>query len=68
MFNEEKGLPNTAHTTNDVVFLLASDEYKDARLRAENTLIDVAPTILDILGLNPPKEMSGDSIIINKKL
>lgn len=67
MFNEEKGLPNTAHTTNDVVFLLASDEYKDARLRAENTLIDVAPTILDILGLNAPKEMSGDSIIINKK-
>ncbi len=61
MFNEETKLPQTAHTTNPVPFIIVSKE----KFELENTgaLCDIAPTILQILGLNKPEEMTGKSMI-----
>ena len=53
----------TSHTTNPVPFILVSKNYKDAKLKQEMGLQDIAPTVLDILGIEKPKEMTGRSII-----
>jgi 2,3-bisphosphoglycerate-independent phosphoglycerate mutase len=54
----------TAHTTNDVPFILVSDnkKLKNAKLR-NGILADIAPTMLDILAIKKPKEMTGESLI-----
>ena len=55
------GEPNTAHTTNPVIFILVgvpNVKVKDGKLA------DIAPTMLDIMGLDKPKEMTGESLII----
>ena len=53
------GSPMTAHTTNLVPFILVG---ADAKLRP-GRLADIAPTILDIMGLACPPEMDGKSLI-----
>lgn len=54
--------PFTAHTTNPVPFLVIND--KDVKsLKSSGALCDVAPTVLDILGIEKPKEMTGESLI-----
>jgi 2,3-bisphosphoglycerate-independent phosphoglycerate mutase len=63
MFNYQSSQPHTAHTTNDVPFILACDKYKFARLIPNKGLRDIAPTMLNILDLNIPEEMTGESII-----
>jgi 2,3-bisphosphoglycerate-independent phosphoglycerate mutase len=62
MADYETGEPYTAHTTNRVPFILINPKGKGFRLR-EGCLADIAPTILDILGLNKPEEMTGKSLI-----
>ena len=52
----------TAHTTNLVPFVLIDDERKDVSLQ-DGGLSDVAPTILDLMGLKKPKEITGKSLI-----
>jgi len=52
--------PHTAHTTNPVPFLLIKE---GEHLRQEGILADVAPTVLDIMGINKPGEMTGTSLI-----
>ncbi|MBR3870101.1 MAG: 2,3-bisphosphoglycerate-independent phosphoglycerate mutase [Clostridia bacterium] len=59
MFNPD-GSPFTAHTTNPVPFVVVG---KDCSLRDGGKLCDIAPTMLEILGLPIPSEMSGTSII-----
>ena len=54
--------PCTAHTTNKVPFLLVG--YQDLKGLRKGILADIAPTILDLLGLPKPKEMTGTSLII----
>ena len=54
--------PFTAHTTNEVPFILVSDKYKNAKLD-DGKLSDIAPTMLDILGIEKPSEMNGKSLI-----
>ena len=54
--------PFTAHTTNEVPFILVSDKYKNAKLD-DGKLSDIAPTMLDILGIEKPAEMNGKSLI-----
>lgn len=61
MFNEETGGPYTAHTTNEVPFLVINDGKVE--LREGGALCDVAPTILKIMGIPQPAEMTGESII-----
>ena len=58
----ENGHVHTAHTLNPVPFILVSDKYKDVELKS-GILADVAPTILDILGIDKPEEMTGNSLI-----
>jgi len=61
MIDEKTGQILTAHTTNTVPFILISSRWK--RLgRDQGSLQDVAPTILKILGLNQPQEMTGKSL------
>jgi 2,3-bisphosphoglycerate-independent phosphoglycerate mutase len=60
---DEKGHPFTAHTTHPVPFVLAGENYKGVGLR-EGSLEDVAPTVLDLLGLEKPAEMTGSSLIL----
>jgi len=52
--------PFTAHTINPVPFLLLSEDFK---LRNKGILADVAPTVLDIMGIDQPEEMTGQSLI-----
>ncbi len=55
------GSPFTAHTTNPVPFLVAG--AGDVKLREGGVLADIAPTMLKLLGLEQPAEMTGKSII-----
>ncbi len=56
----EDGTPNTAHSLNPVPVILLSDDYKKI---SEGILADVAPTILTIMGIPIPKEMTGKILI-----
>ncbi|HVS60159.1 MAG TPA: 2,3-bisphosphoglycerate-independent phosphoglycerate mutase [Gemmatimonadaceae bacterium] len=58
MIDPETGGPHTAHTTNPVPFVLV-DWDQEQRLRSGGALCDVAPTILSMLGIEQPPEMSG---------
>ena len=62
MINKD-GSPNTAHTTQPVPFFIVSDQSFNYKLR-NGVLGDVAPTILDWMGIKKPKEMTGKSLII----
>lgn len=59
----EDGSPFTAHTTNPVPVVLVSEKYKSAKLRADGILADLAPTLLTVMGVPVPKEMTGKSLI-----
>lgn len=56
------GNPHTAHTLNPVRLILVDDKRKSAQLK-EGRLADIAPTILDIMGIEQPAEMTGQSLI-----
>jgi 2,3-bisphosphoglycerate-independent phosphoglycerate mutase len=60
MIDPATGGPHTAHTTNPVPFLIVGrgDDVRGA-LRPGGSLRDVGPTILQMLGIEPPKEMTG---------
>ncbi len=60
---DENGAPFTAHTTNPVPFLVIGQG--DVKLREGGVLADLAPTMLKILGLPQPEEMTGKSIIVD---
>ncbi len=58
------GGPHTAHTTNPVPFILVSDQIgKATSLRTDGSLRDISPTILDLLHLDKPSDMTGESLI-----
>ncbi len=59
----EDGSPFTAHTTNPVPVVLVSEKYKKASLRKDGILADLAPTLLTVMGVPVPKEMTGKSLI-----
>jgi 2,3-bisphosphoglycerate-independent phosphoglycerate mutase len=61
MIDPETGGPHTYHTTNPVPFLLLSDDGS-AGLRAGSSLRDIAPTLLDVLGVPEPSEMTGGDL------
>jgi len=59
------GSPNTAHTTNLVHFIYVAPDASEYRLK-DGILADVAPTLLDMLGLPVPKEMTGHTLLERK--
>jgi len=61
---DENGRPHTAHTTNPVPFIVTDENVV---LRESGILADVAPTLLDLMGLPKPEEMTGQSMIASRK-
>ena len=62
MIDYQTGEPHTAHTTNPVPLILVT---KDESLKVKSgKLADLAPTLLEILGIEQPKEMTGESILV----
>jgi 2,3-bisphosphoglycerate-independent phosphoglycerate mutase len=59
---DEDGVPLTAHTTNPVHLILVDDNRRGARLQ-DGIFADVAPTVLDLFGLQAPAEMTGHSLL-----
>ena len=55
--------PHTAHTVGDVPLIVFDDRFKDGKLREAGTPADIAPTLLDIMGLPQPEEMTGRSLL-----
>jgi len=63
MVNPKTGEPDTEHSNNPVPFIIAGDMAKTWQVR-EGALSDVAPTILQIFGLQPSPEMTGKTLIV----
>ncbi len=61
----DNGEPFTAHTTNPVPFILINADPK-YDLRAGGCLADIAPTLIELMGLQQPAEMTGTSLLIEK--
>ncbi len=62
MYDGSETSPFTAHTTNPVPLLITG--MGDVKLRKDGVLADLAPTMLQIMGMEKPQEMTGKSIII----
>jgi 2,3-bisphosphoglycerate-independent phosphoglycerate mutase len=65
MIDYGTGMIHTAHTSNRVPIILVDDQRKNSRLH-EGTAIDIAPTILELLGVPQPAEMTGRSLIATR--
>ena len=66
MVDPETGEPHTAHTTNPVPIWWAT-RHAGARTLRDGGLSDVAPTVLELLGIPAPPEMTGQSLIVPKR-
>ena len=64
MVDPVTGQPHTAHTLKPVPFILASPDFRGAKLRSKGILADVAPTALQVMGLPQPKEMKGLGLVV----
>ena len=62
MIDPETGGPHTAHTTNPVPFIVVAEDGKQFTLKPNGSLRDISPTILGMLGLAEPKEMTGQDL------
>jgi 2,3-bisphosphoglycerate-independent phosphoglycerate mutase len=63
MWNYKLNMPMTSHTTNPVEFIYISKEAAGVKLRPHGILSDIAPTVLQVMGLPQPKEMTSKSLI-----
>ena len=65
MWDPEQNCPHTAHTLNQVEVFVVGEEFAagKTRLRPGGRLADLAPTLLELMGLPPPPEMTGQSLI-----
>lgn len=65
MWDEKQNAPFTAHTTNPVPCVLVDNTRKDVKLRSDGRLSDLSPTLLDLMGVEKPAEMTGNTLIIH---
>lgn len=63
LIDYDTGMPHTAHTTNLVPVILVDEERRKCRL-SQGSGVDIAPTILQLLNLAQPQEMTGRSLIV----
>jgi 2,3-bisphosphoglycerate-independent phosphoglycerate mutase len=63
----DTGKPLTSHTTNPVPFFFVVPQWPDAKLRGDGILADIAPTMLQLLGIPQPADMTGHSLIISQE-
>lgn len=64
VWDKDTGQPHTYHTDSHVPFIYINEEGKSATLREMGSLKDVAPTMLKLLNITKPDEMTGESIIV----
>jgi len=62
MIDPASGGPHTYHTTNPVPFIVVADSSKQFTLKSNGSLRDISPTILGMLGVPEPKEMTGSDL------
>jgi 2,3-bisphosphoglycerate-independent phosphoglycerate mutase len=62
MIDPETGGPHTAHTSNPVPFIVISENAKQFTLKPNGSLRDISPTMLGMLGIAEPKEMTGQDL------
>ncbi|MGH9599830.1 MAG: 2,3-bisphosphoglycerate-independent phosphoglycerate mutase, partial [Terracidiphilus sp.] len=62
MANPATGGPHTAHTTNPVPLIYVSEEASRYRLRTDGSLRDISPTLLNLLDLGLPTQMTGGDL------
>ena len=55
--------PITSHSTNPVPFIVVGEEFKNHKLLTDGRLSDIAPTVLSMMNLDKPEEMTGHSLI-----
>ena len=60
------GGPHTAHTTNPVPFIMVAEDAKQYTLKPNGSLRDISPTMLAMLGVDEPKEMTGHDLRVSK--
>lgn len=65
LIDYSNGEPFTAHTTNDVPFILVNYD-KEYTLKEGGCLADIAPTLIEMMGLKQPGEMTGKSLLVRK--
>lgn len=63
MWSPEHDSPHTAHTTYDVPLFVIGESFKATALRSGGRLADIAPTLLAMLGIDPPDAMTGRSLL-----
>lgn len=63
LLDYETGEPFTAHTTNPVPFILVNAD-PSCKMREGGCLADIAPTLIELMGMEQPKEMTGKSLIV----
>ena len=63
LLDYETGAPFTAHTTNPVPFILVNDK-QGRKLREGGCLADIIPTLIELMGMEQPKEMTGKSLLV----
>ena len=66
MWDDKINMPKTAHTTNLVDFVYVSKDHKNAKMAAAGNLGDIAVTVLDVMGLKKPADMTAKSLIVSK--
>src|SRR5207249_11348404 len=62
MIDPQTGGPHTAHTTNPVPFIMVAENSKQFSLKPNGSLRDISPTVLGMLGVPQPKEMTGHDL------
>ncbi len=63
MIDEDPDSPHTAHTIGDVPLIVFDDQHKNAKLRKDGSLADIAPTLLKMMDIPKPNEMTGTSLL-----
>jgi len=66
MVDPATGGPHTAHTTNPVPFIVVADDAQQYTLRPNGSLRDISPTMLAMLSVTEPKEMTGKDLRMRK--
>ena len=66
MIDPVTGGPHTAHTTNPVPFIVVAEDAKQYTLKQNGSLRDISPTMLGMLGIDEPKEMTGSDLHLKR--
>jgi len=64
MWDYPKNQPHTAHTVGDVPLIVFDDRFKGGKLRQDGRLADIAPTLLKMMDLPQPEEMTGQILLL----